>query len=677
MASGEISLFKLTTSLGNSVEQPIRPGERFSGVFVVQLDRPIQATQIVLTFAGKERRNTGPDVGSATEETEYFTADLTIWKALQKGPRASTVLSDGLHTFNFTCQMPHLNYPQSLRQPQCTIVYTLSVRLFSPKSDGSECVAAQAKNEMFITPLVTALPAAQPPSMAETLFFERKGKKGKPAIELRIGLSSDHIVPGTKLKIDMSIKELSSSNWTQVIIKLFERTRCRDAAAASFAKPVWSSDRILAQASHVRPAVFDFFVSDSVMEKNGLTKESKKGKGEPVYTESVTLPIPVTMCSPLSSENLEFTHFLRMEVVVPGWLSSERFVYTDIPVQLLAYGINSVARILHRRGSVASVERRGTESDVNSIISGRSSGSNSFQRTSQDSTERQIVSLTAEGKAAVMSALPPRYCDVHEAQRPPPSLDLISQTSSGAEADNSQEESDMQRISQSSQNVNNRQTMSSTNSCDYRSTISSTAGTVIDAVEEKYRTKQLPALPPLPLAPMPTSAYSIKSEAIAAPGGAVSQFLSTKDDESLDHNASMPSLKPNKMELQLPSPSQQHAHNDDDGLALSPITSERTLRDSDLTAVQQGFGSLSIRSSIQSTDNDSQAKGLTGGLVGLFKAPMSPTYTDSMTAAAGVGNDDDAGYFRSFSARKSTERERPSERSLFRLRKNSSIKQPR
>ncbi|KAJ2121770.1 hypothetical protein GGF48_004081, partial [Coemansia sp. RSA 921] len=38
MPSSNITMFKLTTSAGNSVEQPVRPGDRFSGVLVVQLN---------------------------------------------------------------------------------------------------------------------------------------------------------------------------------------------------------------------------------------------------------------------------------------------------------------------------------------------------------------------------------------------------------------------------------------------------------------------------------------------------------------------------------------------------------------------------------------------------------------------------------------------------------------
>ncbi|KAJ2386392.1 hypothetical protein GGI23_006499, partial [Coemansia sp. RSA 2559] len=266
MASGEISMFKLTTSSGTSIEQPVRAGERFSGILVVQLERPIPATQIVLTFRGGERRHTEPKANGKIVKTEYFTTDLTLWKALRKGTGASTVLSDGIHVFNFSCQMPHLNYPQTTQQPQYDITYELSARLYSPKSGGGDdFVTAHIEKDIFFTPLVTAIPPAQPTQIAETLFFEKKGKKGKPAVELRAGLSNHQIIPGTKLLVEMSIKELSSASWTNIVVKLFERTRCKESTASPSAQPVWSVDRVLAQNGHVRPTVYSFFLNDDIM----------------------------------------------------------------------------------------------------------------------------------------------------------------------------------------------------------------------------------------------------------------------------------------------------------------------------------------------------------------------------------------------------------------------------
>ncbi|KAJ1773612.1 hypothetical protein IW140_000743 [Coemansia sp. RSA 1813] len=668
MASGEISLFKLTTSSGNSIEQPVRSSERFSGVLVVQLTRPIPATHIVLTFTGGERRHTEPKASGKIVKTEYFTVDLTVWKAVRKGTGASTVLSDGVHVFNFSCQMPHLNYPQSIQQPQCDIAYILSAKLFSPKiGGGGEFVAAHIEKDIFFTPLVTALPSTQSPQVAETLFFEKKGKKGKPAVELRVGLSNHQIIPRTKLAIDMSIKELSSANWTKINVKLFERTRCRDSVKASFAQPAWSVDRVLVQTDHVRPTVYSFFINGDVMEN-----ATPKGNGEPVSAQSVTLQIPVTMCGPLSTENLEFTHFIRIEVVVPSWMSSDRFVYTDIPVQLLAYGLNSTARILHRRASISNIERRGTEeSDNSSLVSGNSSRSNSISRhMSQDSTELQNMTLTPEGKTAVLNALPPRYCDVHPVQRPSPSLALVKQANSGAETDNSRESPAKQRLSHTSQSSTHRnRTISSTHSSNHRLTMSTT-GTAVDVGEEKYRTRQLPPPPPpLPLEPMPTSIY-------VQPGTVSSSGMPQSPGVKGTHSRGT-SISSQPQISQPHSRSQSRQCNDDNTLVLSPFTPENTLRGSDVTVVQQGFGHMSLNGSIQSTGGGNHVKTPSGGVVSQPRTPLSPVYSDNMSPS-GIFSDDDAGYFKSSAANKSMERERLPERaSIFRLRKNSSIKQSR
>ncbi|KAJ2534485.1 hypothetical protein EV175_007028, partial [Coemansia sp. RSA 1933] len=195
---------------------------------------------------------------------------LTVWKALRKGTGASTVLSDGVHVFNFSCQMPHLNYPQTIQQPMYDITYEISAKVYSPKvGGGGDFVAAHIEKDIFFTPLVTALPA-QPTQIAETLFFEKKGKKGKAAVELRANLSTHQIIPGTKVMIDMAIKELSSASWTNIVVKLFERTRCRESVTSSFERPAWSVDRVLAQNSHVRSTVYSFFVNDEVMGDTGL-----------------------------------------------------------------------------------------------------------------------------------------------------------------------------------------------------------------------------------------------------------------------------------------------------------------------------------------------------------------------------------------------------------------------
>ncbi|KAJ2818044.1 hypothetical protein IWW50_005954, partial [Coemansia erecta] len=85
MQSSQITMFKITTSAGNSIEQPVRPGDRFSGVLVVQLNRPISATQVVLDLTASERWATSLKGGTRPERTQFFAPSLVLWKAARNG----------------------------------------------------------------------------------------------------------------------------------------------------------------------------------------------------------------------------------------------------------------------------------------------------------------------------------------------------------------------------------------------------------------------------------------------------------------------------------------------------------------------------------------------------------------------------------------------------------------
>ncbi|KAJ2684696.1 hypothetical protein H4R19_006866, partial [Coemansia spiralis] len=210
MSVSPITMFKITTSAGNAIDQPVRPGDRFSGVLVVQLNRPISATQIVLELRGAERWSTNPKSAPRPERTQFFATELILWKAVRTGAaNASTVLSDGLHVFNFACQIPNLNYPQNVSRPEFDISYQLEARLYAPRDMGGEHVASVTTKELFFTPLVVLPSSANPLIAEETLCFEKRGKLGKPVIEVRVGINTRQFIPGTRARIDMQIKELS------------------------------------------------------------------------------------------------------------------------------------------------------------------------------------------------------------------------------------------------------------------------------------------------------------------------------------------------------------------------------------------------------------------------------------------------------------------------------------
>ncbi|KAJ2842679.1 hypothetical protein J3B02_005509, partial [Coemansia erecta] len=268
MSSGHISLFRLTTSAGNGIEQPIRPGEQFSGVLVIQISRPIPASQIVLEMSASERVVLAPKTPAKAFKSQLLSTSLVVWKAVRKGTAVSTVLSDGIHVFNFSCTMPYLNYPQTNHKPEFDFFYKLEGRLVAPRDGGGEQVVATVQKELFFTPIVTRLASPDPLLVVETLCFEKKGKKGKPVIELRAAISGHQVVPRSKVRIDLSIKELASVGWTKVNARLFERTVCRQDPKQSFSQPIWSVDRELAHSELVRSSVYNFFLNDEVLGKN-------------------------------------------------------------------------------------------------------------------------------------------------------------------------------------------------------------------------------------------------------------------------------------------------------------------------------------------------------------------------------------------------------------------------
>ncbi|KAJ2796353.1 hypothetical protein H4R20_005557 [Coemansia guatemalensis] len=272
MPSSQITMFKITTSAGNAIDQPLRPGDRFSGVLVVQLSRPIPASQVVLELTATERWETSLKGGTRPEKTQIFSTGLVLWKAMRKGVNSSSVLSDGLHVFNFVCHIPNLNYPQNVRQPEFEILYQLEARLLAPRDFGGEQVAGVVTKDLFFTPLVVLAPNAEPLIAAETLYFEKKGKRGKPAVEVSASVSGRQLIPGSKVKIDMTIKELTSTNWTRVLVKLYERTRCRISTQMPFSQPLWSVDRELVQTELVRSSVYAYFINDDMMNKNSTGK---------------------------------------------------------------------------------------------------------------------------------------------------------------------------------------------------------------------------------------------------------------------------------------------------------------------------------------------------------------------------------------------------------------------
>ncbi|KAJ2776485.1 hypothetical protein GGI15_004830, partial [Coemansia interrupta] len=461
--NSQITLFKLTTSSGNGFEQPIGPGEQFSGVVVIQLSRPMPASQIVLELTAEERVAQSGKGSSKVAKSFPFRASLAVWTAVRKGTAASTVLSDGIHVFNFVCQMPYVNYPQTVHRAEFDIAYRLSGKLLAPGegANAAEHVVAVVEKELFLSPVVTRMASPDPLLVVETLYFEKKGRRGKAAVELRAAIDGHQVVPGTKVVIDLSIRELASAGWTKVVARLIERTACRLDGQALSSQALWTVDHQLAYSEIVRSSVYNFFLNDEVMGKKQA--DTKTADGETVSSENLILRVPLAAAGHVNSTHLEFSHFLRLEVLVPSWLASERSVHVDIPVQIMTHTAPGAARVLNRQTSSG----HSSLGDRQSQDTG--SGSGSAAPSIRDGR------LSHDACAAVVASLPPRYCDLLPAQCGGPELVLVTQANGGRR--------------ESAQSRATRYTMSSAQS--------------VEMAMSPVLADILPP-PPLPSAPMPT-----------------------------------------------------------------------------------------------------------------------------------------------------------------------------
>ncbi|KAJ1736066.1 hypothetical protein LPJ61_000209 [Coemansia biformis] len=632
----QITMFKITTSAGNAIDQPVRPGDRFSGVLVVQLTRPISATQVILELKAGERWTTSLKGSMRPERTPIFSAELVLWRAVRNGAaNASTVLSDGLHVFNFSCQIPNLNYPQNVQRPEYDISYQLEARLFAPGDMGGERIVGMITKDLFFTPLVVLMPSTDPLATVETLCFEKKGRLGKPVVELRVATSTRQLMPGAKVKIDMQIKELTSTSWTRVMVKLIERTQCRISAQLPFSQPLWSVDRELAQTEVVRSSVYSYFINDDMMASHKTSTETKTAAGETVTTDSVVFAIPPVAYGAMNTEHLEFTHFVRMEVVLPGLMSSNRSVTMDLPVQMMTCEMHTAARFMSRRGSIPNIERK-LDSDASSMVSGKSSSSGGHRSTQ---TARQIV-LSADTQACIMNSLPPRYCDIPPEQRPAPVLAFVKQMNVSQQPNPDDQARSLRN-----------HTMTSMHSFDART---SSSGNSADEQKERYRSRPLPMAPaaaagglppPLPAEPMPSGIPISQRPASSRTQASMPRTINQTNIDVYQHSMRNPLV------LAPYSP-------DDSASAVGVMRSESPVGGSSSMTPEDPY----VLASTKLRQHHPASR---------LQTPVSPLYNG--TIDEGLSDDDEAGYFRE-PARQSFERD-PLSDPVYRIaRNNAAIK---
>ncbi|KAJ2848911.1 hypothetical protein IWW36_003001 [Coemansia brasiliensis] len=651
MPNSQISMFKLTTSAGNSIDQPVRPGDRFSGVLVVQLSRPISATQVVLELTASERWATTLKGTTRPERTHIFACSLVLWRAMRNGAaNASTVLSDGLHVFNFSCQIPNLNYPQNVHCGEFEIGYLLEARLMAPKDyGGGEHIAGRVVKDMFFTPLVVLVPNLEPLVVSETLYFEKKGKRGKPAVEMRAAINNRQLLPGSKAKIDVSIKELASSSWTRIMVRLFESTRCRISTQMPFSQPLWSAERELVHTEVVRSSVYSYFINDDMMGKP--TTETKTATGETITNESLVFNIPPIPVGAMSTDHLEFTHFIRIEVVIPSWMSSDRSVHLDIPVQMITCEITNAARFLSRRGSIPSIERK-SENDNSSVVSSKS-GSSGLR--SAQTTERSLV-MSEDTLAMVINSLPPRYCDVPIEQRQTPSLMFVKQSN----MNQMQQQDHHYQQQQQQQQQQQAMRQHGMTSIDGRSS-SSANSTLDDFSKERYRSRPLPMAPgqpgmqggnppPLPAEPMP-----VGMPTVSRPPSSRTQMSGRREGQVQQVNINVQqSMRVNP-------------------LVLSPYDPNDPRLDDDSIPLMRGESPISGSTGIIPEDSYSLASSKMREHTSHLHTPISPPYNNGSVEEF---HGDDAGYFKESSGRRPADREYVTD-NMYPVRKTPSLKQYR
>ncbi|KAJ1803442.1 hypothetical protein LPJ75_005881 [Coemansia sp. RSA 2598] len=312
---------------------------------------------------------------------------------------------------------------------------------------------------------------------------------------------------------------------------------------------------------------------------------------------------------------------------------------------------------MKRRGSISNLERLSIENDAASIVSGGSNAASTrppSHRSSEKGDERTQVPLPLplDVCAAIVNSLPPRYCDVHPVQRGSPMLVLVNQANAATSQDSptsKEQQPGSQQSSRQSKRSTRHTTMSSMQSLETRTAASSRGNSEENGDRMPgATTAPVPPMPPtspppLPLAPMPTEDIAGKLS--------MSLIMST--------SASAVNLNRSSPQLQMLSPAMTSANTPVDelsGLQISLTSELASPPIADLPSLALG----------------SKKRQNSSGSVGHPRSPVSPTYVED--TAVDASSDEDAGYFKSSNAKKSLERERPSERGLFRLRKNSSIR---
>ncbi|KAJ2833997.1 hypothetical protein FBU31_001830 [Coemansia sp. 'formosensis'] len=279
--------------------------------------------------------------------------------------------------------------------------------------------------------------------------------------------------------------------------------------------------------------------------------------------------------------------------------------------------------------------------------------------------------MTNHSIPIVLGPLPLRYCDVPPAQHSAPTLTLVKQVNASNESapDGNASVADLplpRRLSRQSQSNSHRTTVGSVQSMEYKSLMSGLS--IADETgEERYRSRPLPMAPapgpndPAPLPPLPTMSMP--------PSGSTASLVRQPPNGSR-------TVTP----LQSPHPDQtptSFLQSYPQGNGLSEPTSPTTLTPQ--YGQLSGNAATSMTSDTSSpgayaqTRRQNSVSSTGAGDYGQPRTPISPTYNDSMNVG-GATSDEDAGYFKSSAARKSFDREKVSEKGLFRLRKNSSVK---
>ncbi|KAJ1919078.1 hypothetical protein H4219_002233 [Mycoemilia scoparia] len=224
---------------------------------------------------------------------------------------------------------PDQNTPPPMVSPLGSIPFT---------SDFMEESLANCQREIVYVPML--IPSMHPESSTEIdeiLFTEKRGHKVKPLVHLYADIQGCEAWPGSNITINYGTRSQTSNSVSKVTATLYEHIVCRESCLSSFQNPIAEFDRVISRVSQNVGSVTSPKIQSSG--NNGFSISSTTPKeSDNVHSASdgefrtLVLPVPPISVGSVGSDYIRFSHYLRITLSVPSWLSGEQTVSIDTQI---------------------------------------------------------------------------------------------------------------------------------------------------------------------------------------------------------------------------------------------------------------------------------------------------------------------------------------------------------